>query len=42
MIVDDFGLEVDYLNGVLGIYFVCYVGEYVSDGDNFNKLLMVM
>lgn len=31
VIVDDFGLVVDVLGGVLGIYFVCYFGENVID-----------
>lgn len=29
--VDDIGLEVEVLNGVLGVYFVCYVG-----GEGYN------
>lgn len=41
VIVDDFGLVVDVLGGVLGIYFVCYVGDYVIDESNIDKLLNV-
>lgn len=39
VIVDDSGLEVFVLNGELGIYFVCYVGENKSDEVNIEKLL---
>lgn len=34
VIVDDFGICVLVLDGVLGIYFVCYVGEYGDDVVN--------
>lgn len=34
IIVDDFGLLVKVLNGVFGLYFVCYVGEEGNDEVN--------
>lgn len=42
VIVDDFGLVVDLLGGVLGIYLLCFVGEFVLDDDNIIKLFEVL
>ncbi|HBR32889.1 MAG TPA: non-canonical purine NTP pyrophosphatase, RdgB/HAM1 family [Clostridiales bacterium] len=39
VIADDSGLEVDYLNGMPGVYSARYAGEGCSSQDNINKLL---
>lgn len=38
VIVDDLGFVIDVLNGELGVYFVCYVGENKDDNVNIEKV----
>lgn len=42
VLVDDFGLIVDVLDGVFGLYSVCYVGSLINDVVNNVKLFEVM
>lgn len=39
VILDDFGLKVDVLGGLLGVWFVCFLGFDVIDVCNNVKLL---
>lgn len=39
---EDIGLEVDVLNGELGVYFVCYVGFVYDDEVNMSLLFVNM
>ena len=41
-ISDDSGLEVDYLDGVPGVYTARYAGEGCTDDDNIDKLLAAL
>jgi XTP/dITP diphosphohydrolase len=41
-LADDSGLEVDYLNGLPGVYSARYAGEHASDSDRVKKLLAAL
>lgn len=40
VLVDDFGVCVNVLGGVFGVYFVCYVGEFKLDVNNNVKFIV--